>query len=196
MTEQLTKQIEFLVEMDKLKKVERRTKLIHDNRMENSAEHSWHLAMMAIVLHKQSNEDVDLLKVLKMLLIHDIVEIDAGDTFAYDTAGHADKLEREMQAAQRIYAMLPEDQGDELHELWLEFERQETAEAKFAAALDRLQPLIHNYRNQGDTWQKHHVTGEQVRQRNQEIQHGSVTLWEYALQLIQHSEEVGYLPKK
>jgi putative hydrolase of HD superfamily len=196
MKQQLAKQIEFIVEIDKLKNIERRTKLIHGSRMENDAEHSWHLAMMAIILHSHANEDVDLLKVIKMLLIHDIVEIDAGDTFAYDTAGHDDKFEREMQAARRIYGILPDDQARELMDLWLEFEQQETPEAKFALALDRLQPIIHNYRNQGDTWKKHQITGKQVRKRNEVIQSGSSSLWEYAQRIMKHAEEAGYLPEK
>lgn len=192
MQELLKKQLEFMIEIDKLKRIERRTRNIHNSRYENDAEHSWHLAVMAMVLQEHANEEVDLLKVIKMLLIHDLVEIDAGDTFAYDTKGHEDKLEREMKAAKRIFGMLPEEQEQQFLALWLEFEQKETSEAKFAAALDRLQPLIHNYMNQGETWRQYEVTSDRVIQRNQEIANGSAELWDYAHSLIQEAVEKGY----
>jgi len=191
----LKEQINFIIEIDKLKTIERKTKIIHGSRLENDAEHTWHLAMMALVLHQHSNRSIDLLKVLKMLLIHDLVEIDAGDTFAYDTAGHNDKFERELQAAQRLFGMLPPEQEEEFMNLWLEFERKETDEAKFASSLDRLQPLIHNHLNQGDTWQKYQITSEQVINRNQEIGNGSRALWEVAQSIIDSSIEQGILAK-
>lgn len=191
----LKEQINFIIEIDKLKTIERKTKIIHGSRLENDAEHTWHLAMMALVLHQHSNRYIDLLKVLKMLLIHDLVEIDAGDTFAYDTAGHNDKFERELQAAQRLFGMLPPEQEEEFMSLWLEFERKETDEAKFASSLDRLQPLIHNHLNQGDTWQKYRITSEQVINRNQEIGNGSRALWEVAQSIIDSSIEQGILAK-
>jgi len=191
----LDEQIQFLIEIDKLKTIERKGKIISGTRLENDAEHSWHLAMMALILHRQANEEVDLFRVIKMLLVHDLVEIDAGDTFAYDTAGHLDKAERESKAADRLFGMLPQEQGEELMELWLEFERKETKEARFAASLDRLQPLIHNHLNQGDTWRKYGITSEQVMNRNREIANGSEKLWHYAQALIQSSVEKGILQK-
>jgi len=193
--ENLEQQIKFLIEIDKLKTIERKTKIISDSRRENDAEHSWHLAMMAIVLHKHANQEIDLFRVIKMLLVHDLVEIDAGDTFAYDTNGQGDKYERELLAAERIFGMLPEEQGAELMELWEEFENKETKEAQFAASLDRLQPLIHNYLNEGDTWQKFNITSEKVLARNKEIANGSDALWEYAQQIIHQSVEQGILSK-
>lgn len=195
MEAKLEEQIKFLIEIDKLKTIYRKTNLIHDSRLENDAEHSWHLAMMALILHTKSNSEVDLLKVIKMLLIHDIVEIDAGDTFAYDAVGYADKEERELKAAQRLFGILPAEQAQELMELWREFEEKETAEAKFASSLDRLQPLIHNYSNQGHSWQKYNITSEQVIKRNQEIALGSEELWDYAKSIIDKSVEQGYLSK-
>jgi len=193
--ENLEQQINFLIEIDKLKSIERKTKIISCSRLENDAEHSWHLAMMAIILHKQSNHEIDLFKVIKMLLVHDLVEIDAGDTFAYDTNGQIDKYDREYLAAKRLFGLLPEEQGKELMELWIEFEGKETNEAKFAASLDRLQPLIHNHLNQGDTWKKYNITSEQVINRNREISNGSESLWEYAKQIINKSVEQGILGK-
>jgi len=193
--ENLEQQINFLIEIDKLKSIERKTKIISGSRLENDAEHSWHLAMMAIILHKQSNHEIDLFKVIKMLLVHDLVEIDAGDTFAYDMNGQIDKYDREHLAAKRLFGLLPEEQGKELMELWIEFEGKETNEAKFAASLDRLQPLIHNHLNQGDTWKKYNITSEQVINRNREISNGSESLWGYAKQIINKSVEQGILGK-
>ncbi|MEX2103828.1 MAG: HD domain-containing protein [Bacilli bacterium] len=193
--ENLEKQINFLIEIDKLKNIERKTKIISGSRLENDAEHSWHLAMMAIILHKHANHDIDLFKVIKMLLVHDVVEIDAGDTFAYDTEGQVDKFDREIVAAKRLFGLLPEEQGNEMMELWIEFEKKETNEAKFAASLDRLQPLIHNHLNQGDTWKKYKITSEQVMKRNSEISNGSESLWEYAKQIINMSVDQGILSK-
>ncbi|MGF9697969.1 HD domain-containing protein [Paenibacillus sp. MABNR03] len=195
MNESLQDQIQFLVEIDKLKTIERRTRIIHGERRENDAEHSWHLAMMALVLKSHASKDVDILKVIKMLLVHDLVEIDAGDTFAYDTVGYTDKYDREIKAAHRLFGMLPEAQAEELLNLWLEFEAKETDEAQFASSLDRLQPLIHNYQNEGDTWQKYNITSEQVLNRNREIANASDTLWTYAQQIIQHAVDQGILTK-
>ncbi|MBD2843579.1 HD domain-containing protein [Paenibacillus sp. IB182496] len=191
--DQLNQQIDFLIEIDKLKNVERKTKIISGSRLENDAEHSWHLAMMAFILHKHANHEVDLFKVIKMLLVHDLVEIDAGDTFAYDLQGQADKLDRESKAAKRLFGLLPEEQGNELMTLWMEFEKKETPEACFAASLDRLQPLIHNHLNQGDTWKKYNITSGQVVNRNREISNGSEALWAYAEQLIKKSVDQGIL---
>lgn len=193
--ERLHKQLDFVVEIDKMKHIFRHSRLIDGSRYENDAEHSWHLAAMAIVLSEHANgEDLDVTRVLKMLLIHDIVEIDAGDTFAYDKEGHRDKDDRERAAADRIFGILPEDQGRQMHKLWSEFERRQTPEAKFAAALDRLQPLIHNYCTQGEAWQEHDIQFEQVMQRNKHIKEGSESLWEYTLDLMNRAVQQGYLP--
>lgn len=194
--ERVRKQMEFLVEIDKLKSIYRRAVLMNRSRNENDAEHSWHLAVMAMVLLEHANESVDVLRVLKMLLVHDIVEIDAGDVSAYDVAGQADKQERELAAAKRIFGLLPEEQREELFELWLEFEERESAEAQFAAALDRLAPLLHNYQTEGQTWKEHGITLDMVMARNSQIAQGSETLWAYAQEIIRESVEKGYLPRK
>lgn len=191
----LQEQFNFLIEIDKLKSIKRKTRIIHGSRLENDAEHSWHLAMMALILHQHANDSLDVLKVIKMLLVHDLVEIDAGDTYAYDVEGQVDKLEREMLAAKRIFAMLPAAQEQELMQLWLEYEKRETAEAKFASTLDRLQPLLHNYLNQGDTWKEHQITSEQVLKRNKEVAEGSEELWQYAQSLIKEAVKQGFLAK-
>ena len=162
--ERLKKQIDFIVEIDKLKHILRRTVLIDKSRRENDAEHSWHLAVMAILLKEYAAEDVDLEKVMKMVLVHDLVEIDAGDTFCYDAKANLDKRDRELCAADRLFAILPEDQAKELRRLWEEFEECTTPEARFAASLDRLQPFIHNVHTDGHTW-KNGVTSDQVHAR-------------------------------
>lgn len=190
----LQKQIEFLIEIDKLKNIYRQSIVTGESRNENDAEHSWHLAMMALVLSKHANgPNFDWVRTVKMVLIHDIVEIDAGDTFAYDEDGHKDKEEREEKAARRIFHILPEEQADEIYQLWREFEDRETPEAKFAAALDRLQPLLLNYETGGHSWEKHGITSGQVLERNRQIKEGSGSLWEYAEQLIQDSVDKGFL---
>jgi len=147
--DRLIKQISFIIETDKLKTIYRQSLLSDKSRYENDAEHSWHLALMAALLSEHTNEKVDLLKVIKMVLIHDLVEIDAGDTYCYDEKAKLDKREREEKCANRIFSLLPDDQRDEMFELWEEFEKMETAEAKFAAALDRLQPVLLNYTADG-----------------------------------------------
>ncbi len=192
--ERLQKQIDFVIEVDKIKHIFRHTKLIDGSRYENDAEHSWHLATMAMVLKEHANEDeLDVGKVIRMLLVHDIVEIDAGDTFAYDKEGHEDKNDREMAAADRIFGLLPQDQARRMHKLWSEFEARQTPEAKFAAALDRLQPLIHNYHTEGKAWQKHDISLKQVMKRNKHIKEGSEVLWEFALDLLNRAVQQGYL---
>lgn len=196
-TERLKKQIEFILEVDKIKNIFRMTKIHDGSRRENDAEHSWHLTLMAFLLSEYSKADnIDVLKVMKMCIVHDIVEIDAGDTFCYDTVGSMDKLEREQKAADRIFALLPEDQGMELRELWEEFDAMETPEAKYAAALDRLQPVLLNYLNNGGTWQEHHITKEQVIQRNGRIEEGAPELWEFASDLIDEAVSKGLLADK
>ncbi|MDQ1087511.1 HD family hydrolase [Siphonobacter sp. SORGH_AS_1065] len=193
--ENLLKQIEFIKEVDKLKYILRKTKLFNSDRNENDAEHSWHLALMAMVLVEHANFPVDLLKVMKMLLIHDIVEIDAGDTFIYDAQKSHDNTEEERAAAQRIFGLLPEDQAHELIALWEEFEAQQTNDAKFARAMDRLEPLLQNTSNNGGTWNEFGVNYDKVYAKKQVIQRGSDTLWQYAEQLINDSVEGGILKK-
>lgn len=190
----LRQQIEFIVEIDKLKAVIRRSYLVGVDRRENSAEHSWHLAMMALVLSDHASEDVDVLRVLKMVLIHDIVEIDAGDSFVYDDDQMIDKEEREQAAADRLFGMLPADQEQEFRALWEEFEARETSDARFAAALDRLMPLLHSYYTEARSWREHGVTHTQVLWRNSPIQAGSETLWEVAQLVINTAVEKGYIP--
>ena len=192
-TERLHQQIAFILEIDRLKSVLRRTYLINDPRHENSAEHSWHLAMMALLLAEHANVEVNLLSVLKMLLVHDIVEIDAGDTYCYDVVGSEDKAAREEQAAQRIFGLLPDDQQAELHQLWTEFEARVTPEAKFAAALDRLMPILHNYHTEGRSWLAHGITSAQVLERNRHAEEGSEALWSYVEEIIADAVKQGYL---
>jgi len=170
MTElRLEQQIAFLVEIDKLKQVLRRTRLIGGERRENTAEHSWHATMIALVLAEYSNEPIDVQRVLKMLLVHDIVEIDAGDTFAFDAVGYLDKAEREQAAAARIFGLLPEDQRSELRGLWEEFEIGESPEARFANMADRLMPALQNYNNGGGTWREANLDRAKVEHRMEPI---------------------------
>jgi putative hydrolase of HD superfamily len=190
----LQQQLEFIVEIDRLKTIVRQTLLIDRSRKENDAEHSWHLAMLALVLGEYAPPQTDLLRVVKMLLVHDLVEIDAGDTFLYDEAGNASKAEREQKAAERIFHLLPADQASELKDLWQEFEARQTPSALFASALDRLQPLLHNYYTQGGTWQSHNIHRDQVLARKQLIAAGSPVLWDLAQTLIDESVRLGYLP--
>ena len=192
----LKKQIDFITEIDKLKQILRQSVLIDDRRRENDAEHSWHLAAMAMLLFEYvKEEEVDLLRVMKMVLIHDIVEIDAGDTFAYDEKGYEDKREREMKAAERIFNILPQDQAEKMNELWLEFEEQETPEACYAASLDRLQPLLLNYNSEGHTWKKPGVNSEKVYQRMAIIKESTPDIWEYVVEIIEDSISKGYLKR-
>ena len=190
----LEKQIQFILEIDKLKKIVRQTLLTDRSRKENDAEHSWHIALMAVLLSEYAEKKtIDILHVVTMLLVHDLVEIDAGDTFCYDKAGNMDKLERETKAADRIFNLLPEDQAAYLRELWDEFEARQTAESRFAAAMDRLQPLLHNYNTEGGTWKEHRIHKEQVVERNHPIAFGSATLWDFAADMIDDAVVKGYL---
>jgi putative hydrolase of HD superfamily len=193
--DQLVKQIEFLKEIDKLKYIQRRTKLFNSDRNENDAEHSWHLAMMAIILAQHSNTEIDVLKVLKMLLIHDIVEIDAGDTFIYDTQKSHTNTDEERLAAERIFGILPAEQAAEYIAIWNEFEESQTDEAKFARSMDRLEPLLQNASNNGGTWQEFDVDFATVYEKKQVIKNGSTAIWEYAEQVLNDSVERGILKK-
>ncbi|PVH26589.1 HD domain-containing protein [Sphingobacterium corticibacter] len=193
--ENLSKQLAFIKEIDKLKYIQRRTKLFNSDRCENSAEHSWHLALMAIVLTEHANEKVDVLKVIKMVLIHDVVEIDAGDTFIYDTQKSHDNTDEERLAAQRIFGLLPEETAQELIAIWEEFEAGETAEAKFARAMDRLEPLLQNSSNNGGTWHEPGVTYDKVFSKKSVIKDGAADLWTYGESLINEGVQKGFLKK-
>lgn len=192
-TDRLAQQLSFILEIDKLKSVLRRTYVLDLSRRENSAEHSWHLAVMALLLSEYANEPVDVGHVIKLLLVHDIVEIDAGDTYIYDTAGRADKAEREQRAADRLFGLLPPEQQAALRALWDEFEAQETPEARFANTIDRLQPLLHNYYTEGAAWRDHGISRSQVYERNEHTGQGSRALWDYAKALIDDAVSKGYL---
>jgi len=191
----LKKQLDFIIEVDKVKNVFRQTFLMDGKRFENDAEHSWHLAVMVLLLLEYADiKSLDMLKVLKMVLLHDMVEIDAGDTYCYDAEAARDKSERETRAANRIFGMLPDDQCREFRALWDEFEMRKTPESRFAAAMDRLQPLLHNYMTNGAAWQAHGITHEMVIERNRHIADGSLELWQFAESLIRDAVRLGYLP--
>lgn len=178
--DRLKKQFDFLEEIDKEKNIFRQTYLADAKRKENDAEHSWHMAVMAMLMAEHSNEPIDVLHTMKMVLIHDLVEIDAGDTYAYDETGNATKRERELAAAQRLFNILPEDQADELRALWDEFEEGVTPEARFANSLDKIQPLMLNNASGGKSWAEHGVHASQVYKRNEKTAQGSEAIWNYA----------------
>lgn len=192
----IEKQLRFLVEVDKLKNVLRQTLLIDKSRRENDAEHSWHFALMAMMLQEYAGStEVDITRVLKMALIHDLIEIYAGDTFAYDDQGNYDKEARERASADKLFAIPPEDQGRELRALWEEFDRMETPDAKYAASIDRLQPLIHNYYTEGHTWKIGPVTSDKVYKRMAPIREGMPGLWPVVEHIIEDSIQKGYLTR-
>ncbi len=182
--DRLDRQIAFLLEIDGLKEVVRRTYLLSGSRRENSAEHSWHLAMAALLLAEHAAEPVNGARVAAMVLAHDVVEIDAGDTFVYDIAAAADKAERERAAAERLFGVLPADQGRFLRELWDEFEARATPEARFAQALDRLLPVLHNIHTAGRAWRENGITADRVLARNAHIAEGSPVLWDLVRRLV------------
>ena len=194
-TENLLKQIDFIKEIDKLKYIQRKTKLFNSDRHENDVEHSWHLGMMAIVLAEHANKAIDMLKVIKMVMIHDIVEIDAGDTFMYDKQKNHSNTEEERKAAQRIFGLLPGNQAEELIAIWEEFEAGESEEARFAKAMDRFEPLLQNTSNLGGTWREFDVKYATVFEKKSIIKNGSTTIWNYAEELINQSVENGILKK-
>lgn len=187
----LEQQIAFIVEIDKVKNVFRQTPLADGNRKENDAEHSWHIALMALLLKEYAEEEVDVLKVMTMVLVHDLVEIDAGDTYAYDDIGAVTKREREVKAADRIFGMLPKDQGDYLRALWDEFEEYESADAKYAHLLDNFQPLLLNDASGGISWSEHSVRKSQIYKRNEKIEETSKVIWKKMQETVAKNIELG-----
>lgn len=191
--DRLKKQIEFLVEIDKMKNVFRRTVLIDKSRRENDAEHSWHFAMLALILNEYCSEEIDVSRVIKIAICHDLVEIYAGDTFAYDAEGHKDKEEREKKAAEKLFSILPEDEGEEIKELWQEFENKETPEARFANVCDRFQPLVHNFMTDGHTWKEGDVHAPQVLERMSVIKESAPEIWNAVTKIVSESVKKGIL---
>lgn len=187
----LEKQIAFILEIDKVKKIMRQTPLTDGNRKENDAEHSWHIALMALLLKEYAEDEVDVAKVMTMVLVHDLVEIDAGDTYAYDEAAAESKREREQKAADRIFGILPADQGNYLRSLWDEFEAYETADAKYAHLLDNFQPMLLNDASGGISWKEHDVKKTQIYKRNIYIEETSKTIWEYMKQMVDKNIQKG-----
>ena len=193
MNERLKKQLDFMLELDKMKSIYRQTYVLHEDRKENDAEHSWHLAILAFMLEEYAAEPIDTLKVIKMVLLHDVVEIDAGDTYLYDEEGYKSKSEREEKAAQRIFGLLPDDQRDEYYALWREFEDDITYESRFASILDRMQPLLLNYTKGGIAWKEHGVHKEQVLSRNRPYFDASHELAEVIESVIEDAAAKGWL---
>jgi putative hydrolase of HD superfamily len=192
--QRLAAQLAFILEADRLKGILRRSVLADQSRLENSAEHSWHIALVALVLHEYSPVPVNLERVLTMLLVHDIVEIEAGDVFVYDAVALAGKEAKEEEAAAKLYGLLPEDVRDRLIGAWREFEARATPEARFAHAVDRLMPMLHNYASQGQSWIRHGVRRSQVLSVNQRgIEEGAPALWAYAKEMIEESVQAGFL---
>ena len=187
----LIEQLNFLIEADKVKAILRKSKLFDGSRFENDAEHSWTIALMAVLLREHANFPVNLEKAITMLLIHDIVEIDAGDSFLYGSE-RADAHEKERQAAQRIFGMLEPAQRNHFLLLWEEFEARASNEARFAAVFDRMEPILQNYVNEGFTWKQNHVTYEMVRTKNQQIAQGSQELWTFVEFLLQDAASKGF----
>lgn len=192
-SDRLAQQIQFVLEIDRLKLILRQTLLKDGSRRENSAEHSWHIALMACILAEYAPVGADVMRSVKMLLLHDLVEIDAGDAPCYDAQANIGKVEREQQAADRLFGLLPPDQAKELRTIWDEFEAQETVTAHFAAALDRLQPLLLNQQNQGENWQRFQVTRREVTQRVRPIEWGAPELWPFVQQVLDDCVAAGYL---
>jgi len=190
--ENIQKQIAFIVEVDKIKHIFRHSRLFDSSRYENASEHSWTACLLAVLLKDCSNTEINLERVLIMLLIHDIVEIDAGDTFLY-SKDRQFAFEKELIAAERIFGILNTDQKKNYMDLWVEFEDRQTAEAKFAAVCDRLEPILQNYLNQGAIWKKHNITRKQVIEKNRHIAEGSEEIWSYVECLIEESVKQGYL---
>ena len=190
--ERLDQLFTFFREIDKEKFIGRQTYLSDAKRKENDAEHAWHMAIMTLLLSEYANEKIDVLRTISMLLIHDLVEIDAGDTYAYDEEGKKTQAERERKAADRIYGLLPKEQGKKLYDLWLEFEARQTPEAKFARVMDNIQPMMLNAATEGKAWEEHEVKLSQILGRNEHTADGSKLLWEYAYEsFIEPNMEAG-----
>ena len=189
--ERFERQLAFILEADREKNIYRQTHISGHLRRENDAEHAWHMAIMVYLLREYANEDFDVAKAMIMALIHDIVEIDAGDTYAYDTDALATQKERETRAAERIYGLLPPDQGKELRDLFEEFEAGETPEARFARTMDNLQPLLLNDANGGADWREHGVRRSQVMNRQRPSERGSREIWKYSKALIERNVALG-----
>lgn len=189
----LDRQIRFILEVDRLKRITRQTLLTDGSRRENSAEHSWHLALMAMVLAEHADQPVDVGRVIRLVLVHDLVEIDAGDTFAYDAQRVLDQAAREALAAERIFGRLPVDQAAAFRALWDEFEARATPESRLAAALDRLQPLLHNMQTGGGTWREHGITRDRVEWRSAPIGDASRELGAYVRSLLDQAVAEGIL---
>ena len=193
--ERIDKQFEFIREIDKEKEITRHTFLADASRRENDAEHAWHMAIMTILLQEYANEEIDVLKTITMLLIHDIVEIDAGDTYAYDEKGKENQAEREEKASKRIFNMLPEDQAEKMIALWHEFEEQKTPEAKFARCMDNIQPMMLNDASNGLAWEENQVKISQILKRNERTAEGSKVLWDYMKHILQKNMDEGHIVK-
>lgn len=191
--DRLKQQLSFIMEIDRQKEIIRQTYLADGSRKETDAEHAWHMAIMCLLLSEYANEPIDVAKTVMMLLTHDLVEIDAGDTYAYDVQGNATKRDRELQAADRIYGLLPEDQRDYLRGLWDEFEAMETPEAKFANTLDKIQPVLLTNQSKGKSWLEHGVRADQILGRNARTHEGSETLWNYIRDIIEKNIEDGFI---
>ena len=191
--ERFKKQIDFVLEIDKEKNILRQTHLTDYRRQENDAEHAWHIAVMIYLLKEYANEEFDVAKAMMMALIHDIVEIDAGDTYAYDTKNLETQKEREEKAAERIFGLLPEEQKQELKGLFEEFEACESSEAKFARVMDNFQPILLNDSNNGEDWKVHKIKKSQVENRQKSSQLGSKDIWEYTSELIERNVKKGNL---
>lgn len=189
----LDRRLRFVLELDRLKGILRQTRVLDGARQENSAEHSWHLALCAVVLADHAPPEVDLPRVLRMVLVHDVVEIDAGDAFCYDPAANVGKEARERLAATRIFGLLPAEQGDEFRALWEEFEAGATPDARFAVALDRLQPMLLNFAGEGGSWRTNAVTHDRVLGRMDPIRHGAPELWPLVVRLLDEAVARGYL---
>lgn len=196
LNERLVKDIEFIVELDKMKSILRQTSLIGEDRREDDAQHSWHISLMAMILSGYANEKIDVCKVIKMLLIHDLVELEAGDTFCYDKKGNEDKKEREELAADKIFGMLSDEKNKEMRSLWDEFEEMETPEALFATSMDRLQPMLNNYHNNGGTWRKYDVAQSDVYKRIGPVKESSDELWGYVVYMIEDAYNKGLISKR
>lgn len=192
-SQNLLKDMEFIVELDRMKTILRQTSIIGDERREDDAQHSWHISLMAMILSEYSNEKIDVNKVIKMLLIHDLVELYAGDTFCYDEEANIGKREREEEAIEAISKDLSGNKGKEIKELWIEFEDMETNDAMFAASMDRLQPMLNNYNNKGGTWKKFNVSKKDIYRRIEPLKYTSDKLWKFAESMIEDAHKKGFI---